>query len=334
MGSIVDDKRRQTEMARASGVRTVQIFCGMIMENIISGPHTGVDFSARRRVDIVSPDNGTEPSISFTSSWDVGRAIAAVSTMPAAVIRGDLDQVYISGDTGTWSKLAKLMSAQSHFINAVNFESRFLDSTSPIEFFIRIAAADGQLHFPAQQSSRTRRAVPLNQNHLVDNMSAKGWVKLSQVVRHFDKNDNDNAQAGTSSPEGSSTIIAPTSSSNKRKRDGSDSASVESNAQSSEEEEAQEHAGASTAQTSNNERDPHETEERATSPKLETNKKSKPRSSDTARSTRSSTRIKRATTQQVSAAVLEKRVTRSMTKLISKNDAAASTRRNKRRRVG
>ncbi|KAK6540018.1 hypothetical protein TWF694_008851 [Orbilia ellipsospora] len=195
IGSVVDDKRRQTEIARAAGIRTVQIFCGMIMENIISGPHTGVDFSARRRVAAVSSDEGIESPISFTSSWDVGRAIAAISTMPASVVRGDLDQVYISGDTSSWSKIAKLMSAQLTFVGASTFESQYIDHTSPIESFIRVAAADGQLYFPApapqsqSQSSRSSRrgSSPVNHNYLVDAMAVKGWVKLSQVVRHFDK---------------------------------------------------------------------------------------------------------------------------------------------------
>ncbi|KAF3273557.1 hypothetical protein TWF970_008927 [Orbilia oligospora] len=190
MASVVDDKRRQTQRARAAGVRTVQIFCGIIMENIISGPHTGVDFlPSRRRIMALTSDNGVEHPVSFTSSWDVGKAIAAVSTMPAAVTHGDLDQVHISGDISSWSKLAKLMSAQLHPMSSSSFESQLLNDASPVEYFLRIAAAEGQLHFPSSQSSRSRRAVPTNQNSLVDTRSlgAQPWVKLAQVVRHFDK---------------------------------------------------------------------------------------------------------------------------------------------------
>ncbi|KAK6524907.1 hypothetical protein TWF281_011801 [Arthrobotrys megalospora] len=332
MASVVDDKRRQTEMARAAGVRTVQIFCGIIMENIISGPHTGVEFlPSRRRIMALTSDSGGEHPVSFTSSWDVGKAIAAVSTMPVAVTRGDLDQVHISGDTSSWSKLAKLMGAQHHPMSSSSFESQVLNHTSPIESFIRIAAAEGQLHFPSPQSSRSRRGIPTNQNYLVDTytLGAQPWVKLAQVVRHFDKHDsNASQQPGTSSPDESSKAT-----SKKRKRGDSDSASVESNPLQSHDE------------------DPKSREELgnaiggkiipAPSPKAKSST-SKPKSSTLRRSTRL-----RATTQRESTAVLEKRITRSMTKRgldkntsnknkpKNKKKAAAATRRtSKRRRVG
>ncbi|EPS41035.1 hypothetical protein H072_5074 [Dactylellina haptotyla CBS 200.50] len=357
IGSVVDDKRRQTEMARAAGIRTVQIFCGMIMENIISGPHTGVDFSARRRVMAVSTDSGSESAISFTSSWDVGRAIAAISTMPAGVLRGELDQVYISGDTSSWSKIAKLMNAQVTYVGASTFESQYIDHSSPIESFIRIAAADGQLHFPAQQSSRSRRGAPLNHNHLVDSMATKGWVKLSQVVRHFDKHEDNITQPGTSSPEDSSKATAF----NKRKRDGSDSASVESNGSVADGKRALDENEQETPleRTADEETRETRSEAPATSAKP---KNYQPRSSNannTARSRRKRGRPTAAaapaaanpktattatTTQPVAAFLLEKRVTRSMTKhqaspISTKNDRletknGALTGRNKRRRVG
>ncbi|KAK6353075.1 hypothetical protein TWF696_005065 [Orbilia brochopaga] len=188
--SVVWDKQRQTEFARAAGVRTIQLFCGIIMENLTAGPaRTGVDF-ARRRLTAVTPDGTADPStsISFTSSWDVGRAIAAISTMPASIMRGDIDSVYISGDTSSWSKLAKLMSVPPQVVDVSTFESRYVDRGSPLEAYLRIAAAEGQLHFPSSQPSR-KRVVALNQNGLVDSvaMVPQAWVKLSMVIRYFDK---------------------------------------------------------------------------------------------------------------------------------------------------
>ncbi|KAK6332059.1 hypothetical protein TWF718_002594 [Orbilia javanica] len=354
MASVVDDKRRQTQMARAAGVRTVQIFCGIIMENIISGPSTGVDFlPSRRRIMALTSDNGVEHPVSFTSSWDVGKAIAAVSTMPVAVTHGDLDQVHVSGDISSWSKLAKLMHAQLHPMSSSSFESQLLNHTSPIEYFLRIAAAEGQLHFPPAQSSRSRRGIPTNQNSLVDTCSqtvqgAQPWVKLAQVVRHFDKHDNNTSQqSGTNSPEESSKATA----SEKRKRGASDSAgsSVESD-----------------ILQSNHDEDPKsrgdlENPQDAKIPLIGPSPGSKGRTSKPARSptaaVRRSTRLATtAITTRESTAVVERRVTRSMTsrdgnktKNINQNTSkdknknnnknntkagAAMGRSSKRRRVG
>ncbi|KAF3185253.1 hypothetical protein TWF225_005726 [Orbilia oligospora] len=309
MASVVDDKRRQTQRARAAGVRTVQIFCGIIMENIISGPHTGVDFlPSRRRIMALTSDNGVEHPVSFTSSWDVGKAIAAVSTMPAAVTHGDLDQVHISGDISSWSKLAKLMSAQLHPMSSSSFESQLLNHTSPVEYFLRIAAAEGQLHFPSSQSSRSRRAVPTNQNSLVDTRSlgAQPWVKLAQVVRHFDKHDNDaSRQSGTSSPEESSKATASTTKKRKRASDSAGSSvEIDNNTLQSYNEDPK--SRGSLENITDAKIPP------ALLPKVRT---SKPRSSTAA--VRRSARL--ATTTRESAAVLDRRVTRSMTKRANNN---------------
>ncbi|RVD87447.1 uncharacterized protein DFL_001682 [Arthrobotrys flagrans] len=345
MASVVDDKRRQTQRARAAGVRTVQIFCGIIMENIISGPHTGVDFlPSRRRIMALTSDNGVEHPVSFTSSWDVGKAIAAVSTMPVAVTHNGLDQIHISGDTSSWSKLSKLMNAQLHPMSSSSFESQLLNHNSPIEYFLRIAAAEGQLHFQSSQSSRSRRGIPTNQNNLVDTCSlgAQPWVKLAQVVRHFDKHDNNaSQQPGTSSPEESSKT---TTTSKKRKRGTSDSAgsSVESNTLQNYDKDPKSRGSLESPMDAKIPRVP--------SPKV---RNFKPRSSTAA--VRRSTRL--AMTTRESTAVLERRVTRSMTKQVNNNKtedinqntskdksknknknntkAAAATRRSsKRRRVG
>ncbi|KAK6346305.1 hypothetical protein TWF730_010634 [Orbilia blumenaviensis] len=342
MASVVYDKQRQTRMARAAGVRTVQIFCGIIMENIISGPPTGVDFHpSRRRIMALTPDSGEQHPISFTSSWDVGKAIATVSAMQVATTRGDLDQFHISGDTSSWSKLAKLMNAQYHPISASSFESQILNRDSPIEHFIRIAAAEGQLHFPSPQSSRSRRGIPTNQNYLVDTytLNPQPWVKLAQVVRHFDKHENNaSQQPGASSPEEFSN--ATPSKTKKRKRGTSDSAksSIESNS-------LQNHDG-----------DPKSRGElgNPTAAKTPPAPSPKSKTSTPTSSLRRSMRLAAAaaattTTQRESTAVLERMVTRSMTKQIggtnksignqNKNrdntKAAAATRRtSKRRRVG
>ncbi|KAK6497499.1 hypothetical protein TWF481_011906 [Arthrobotrys musiformis] len=328
MASVVDDKRRQTELARAAGVRTVQIFCGIIMENIISGPHTGVDFlPSRRRIMALTSDNGVEQPVSFTSSWDVGKAIAAVSTMPVAVTHGDLDQVHISGDTSSWSKLAKLMNAQLHPMSSSSFESQLLNHNSPIEYFLRIAAAEGQLHFPSPQSSRSRRGFPTNQNSLVNTCSLgpQQWVKLAQVVRHFDKHDNTaSQQPGTSSPEEASKATEATS--NKRKRGGSDSAgSVESNNNTlfqNYDEEDPKFRGKLVGNTATAEvKIP-----LASSLNSKAGGNSKPRSS----TLRRSARLVRATTTRESTAVLESRpVTRSMTKRANDDNKTKNINQNK-----
>ncbi|KAF3188350.1 hypothetical protein TWF788_001026 [Orbilia oligospora] len=322
MASVVDDKRRQTQRARAAGVRTVQIFCGIIMENIISGPHTGVDFlPSRRRIMALTSDNGVEHPVSFTSSWDVGKAIAAVSTMPAAVTHGDLDQVHISGDISSWSKLAKLMSAQLHPMSSSSFESQLLNHTSPVEYFLRIAAAEGQLHFPSSQSSRSRRAVPTNQNSLVDTRSlgAQPWVKLAQVVRHFDKHDNDaSQQSGTSSPEESSKATASTPKKRKRASDSAGSSvEIDNNALQSYDEDPK--SRGSLENIADAKIPP------ALLPKVRI---SKPIRSSTA-AVRRSARL--ATTTRESAAVLDRRVTRSMTKRVNNNNKTKNIHQNTRK---
>ncbi|EWC47097.1 hypothetical protein DRE_03466 [Drechslerella stenobrocha 248] len=320
VGSVVYNKQRQTEYARAAGVRTIQIFCGMIMENLLADPaRTGVDFN-KRRILAVSPNGVSEPStlISFTSSWDVGRAIAAVATMPASILRTDVKSIYISGDTSSWSRLAGIMNALPQPVEVSSFESQCIHRSSPIEAYLRIAAAEGQLYFPSSHSSR-RHVVSLNQNGLVDSMAIEGqdWVKLSMTNNnssHFcnlylESNELEQPDSN-SSPEISSPEEVT---GGKRKRGASDSASAECDAG----DKTMPHGtGGSSNHDSRPGKSPKITRKTATS--KPTPSASAPRMLRSTRSTRSTrsarTGLTSATTQPEPTVVLEKRMTRSMTK--------------------
>ncbi|KAJ6263528.1 hypothetical protein Dda_2092 [Drechslerella dactyloides] len=312
VGSVVWDKQRQSANARAAGVRTIQLFCGIIMENLTAGPaRTGVDF-ARRRLLAVTGDGIIDPStsISFTSSWDVGRAIAAMATMPASLMHGDFDSIYISGDTSSWSKLAKLMNVRPQVVDVSTFESRYVDRHSPLESYLRIAAAEGQLYFPSSQPSR-KRVVALNQNGLVDSMARvpQAWFKLSMQP-----------QDASCGPEASSS--AP----RKRKR-----GAINNTGSASDEGDAREHSpphdptAASTSASANEIKftkantATRKLKPRITKPRSLTTAAAETRTRTRAAATRATQQMRQlqptsTTTQPEPAAVLQKRVTRSMTK--------------------
>lgn len=175
--SVITSKQRQSILARANGVRTIQIFCGIITEGVFDpsrSPYYGLEQSpsAPPHLTAVMPNNPKtpEPMIAFTSKWDVGRAIAIVcalhTTMP-------VDQIYIAGEVCGWSKLQKVTGASIEEVGVTAFEKRYLDRNSDLETFIRVAAAEDLLNF----STRNR----LNDNILVDPRKDYRWRRLSTV---------------------------------------------------------------------------------------------------------------------------------------------------------
>src|SRR5437764_1021935 len=81
--SVLGFKALQSEMARHGGVRTAQIFPGVIIEKALpANPLLGINLTgAPKAITAVSSPQHAEPSISFTSRFDVARAIVAVATM-------------------------------------------------------------------------------------------------------------------------------------------------------------------------------------------------------------------------------------------------------------
>ncbi|KAF3929520.1 hypothetical protein ABW19_dt0203060 [Dactylella cylindrospora] len=317
-GSIIDYKQRQTDLARAAGVHTVQIFCGFIMEGIFpDNSAAGIEFTQTgRRILAVAHDGNIDQQISFISSWDVGHAIAYVASNPNTKD----EQIHISGDTGTWNRVARILKASIRPIDATNFEET-LNRDSRLEFFMRVAAADGDLHF---SSSRRRGVIP-NENYKVDPKGNHNWLKLGLVARGIDMHHDKNAQPNTSGPEDS------TSKDTKQKRGGSDSASSESDAQqqkNSNENSQNESPNIIEDQASQSQVEP-ETQEQATSatskPKTRAIATPKPRSSILAARARQAHQA-RETTQQASPAVLENRIiTRSMAKHQTPSTPTANT---------
>lgn len=97
-------KQEHAENMRARQIKTVQIFCGMVLEWSLT-PQYGIDFS-RGEVNAVVPDKGPEPKVTFTSIIDVARTIA---TLVARYTPGQLpDSVKISGDALTLRELSQV----------------------------------------------------------------------------------------------------------------------------------------------------------------------------------------------------------------------------------
>ncbi|KAK6527700.1 hypothetical protein TWF694_004681 [Orbilia ellipsospora] len=184
--SVVYDKMMQTSLAQACGIHTVQIFCGIIMENMIAGPHTGFDFSVGKpRILEVDFFGGKYP-ISFTSAWDVGRSIAAIAMLSVSGSNVPFTKCYISGDTSSWIEVASTIDAKIAWNNLADLEMQSLNHKCPIETFLRVAAARGELYYPKVPSLES---VTVNQNDLVNEVITMPSVKLIQVIKYFDQHE-------------------------------------------------------------------------------------------------------------------------------------------------
>jgi hypothetical protein len=169
-------------------VRCVQIFCGIIIENVLlAGQSFGIDYPANgKRLLAITPDQGSEPPISFTSLRDVARTIVAVAATPYIASSQD-DIIRISGDVSTWSKVAKLTGSTIRSKTLSTFQAQYLDRDSTIETFLRISAARGILHFPAPPQRRREWTLPINDNDLIDAYSRQRWEKVSSLAKTFEK---------------------------------------------------------------------------------------------------------------------------------------------------
>lgn len=84
-------------------VKVCRLFCGLFLEDSI-GPWFGFDTKNGKYESVGS----SEAAISFTSLDDVGKAIAALATLPRDLAPGTL---HIGGDTRSISEIASIMGA-------------------------------------------------------------------------------------------------------------------------------------------------------------------------------------------------------------------------------
>lgn len=144
-------KQEQSQRSREDGIKTVQIFCGMLMEYVVpSGSWFGVDLP-NRRIDAVVPAGLPEPKVSFTSIGDVAMAIASVARRRPNTLP---DVIRISGDSCTLRQLGEswqnLTRSRVHIATTdlAAFKQSVIErNSSSVAHYYRLAAGEGLLDY-------------------------------------------------------------------------------------------------------------------------------------------------------------------------------------------
>ncbi|KAH0614050.1 uncharacterized protein H6S33_005936 [Morchella sextelata] len=156
--SPLSAKQEQSQRSREDGIKTVQIFCGMLMDYVIpSGSWFGVDLP-NRHIDAVVPGGGrAEPKISFTSIGDVAMAIASVARRRPSTLP---DVIHIAGDTCTLRQLGEhwqtITRSRVHIATTdlASFRQGVLErGSSNLALYYRLAAGEGLLNYGSSNAN-------------------------------------------------------------------------------------------------------------------------------------------------------------------------------------
>lgn len=150
-------KDEQSRRAREDGVKTVQIFCGILMEWVLpSGSWFGVDLP-NRRVDAVVPAGCSEPKVSFTSIGDVAFAIASIARQCPSRLP---DVIHVAGDSCTLRQLGEYWETltrarvQTATIDLATFKRSVLErNSSNVSHYYRLAAGEGMLDYSTKHAN-------------------------------------------------------------------------------------------------------------------------------------------------------------------------------------
>lgn len=162
-------KEAHAQRARSWGLKTVQLFCGILMEPAMTDEsHFGIQLSSRR-IEAVMPQCGgrSEARISFTSTKDVGMAIASIGRYEPKQLA---DRIAISGDACTLRELAEMWGAITRqSVQLVVRPLETYDAGNEIARQRRLAAGKGHLDLVRQHAS------------WVNNGEWK-WTRISQYL--------------------------------------------------------------------------------------------------------------------------------------------------------
>jgi hypothetical protein len=102
-------KEEHAQRARSWGLKTVQLFCGILLEPAMSNRSKfGISLSNGCIEAVLAQNGRSDPQITFTSTKDVGMVIASIARYDPGQLE---DRITISGDTCTFRELAQRWEA-------------------------------------------------------------------------------------------------------------------------------------------------------------------------------------------------------------------------------